>query len=103
MKKLTIILVLLLVVVSSFLTSARLKSGITGSIEPADGARKVWATSGMDSLSTVPLMGKFSLDVRAGNWKLFIEAIQPYKNTSVESVLVVDGEYTDAGVIKLPN
>lgn len=83
--------------------NSRLKSGIRGSIEPAEGGRRIWAISGTDSISTAPIMGKFSLDVRAGNWKLWIEAVQPYKNTSVESVLVVDGEYTDAGVIKLPN
>jgi hypothetical protein len=103
MKKLIIILSVVLIFLSGFLTSETFKSGIRGSIEPADAAKKVWAISGSDSVSTVPLMGKFSVDVRAGNWKLVIEAAQPYKSTSVESVLVVDGEYADAGVIKLPN
>jgi hypothetical protein len=41
--------------------------------------------------------------VKAGNWKLYVEGVQPYKNTVVESILVVDGQVTDVGVIKLPS
>ncbi|HEV7424233.1 MAG TPA: hypothetical protein VGO21_03525 [Candidatus Paceibacterota bacterium] len=103
MKKLVIILAALLILMSAFFSQHKFKSGIQGAIEPAEGAKKIWAISGADSVSAVPLMGKFLLDLKAGNWKLYIEAIQPYRNTTVESVLVVDGEYTDAGVIKLPS
>jgi hypothetical protein len=103
MKKLIIVLSTVLIVMSAFISHYEFKSGIQGTIEPPEGVKKVWAISGTDSMSTVPLNGKFSMDVKAGNWKLYIEAVQPYKNTVVESVLVVDGQYTDAGVIKLPS
>lgn len=103
MKKLIVILSVIMVAMSAFRSNSEFKSGIVGVIEPADGVKKVWAISGTDSVSTVPLTGKFSLEVKAGNWKLLVEGAQPYKNTVVESVLVVDGQVTDVGVIKLPS
>jgi len=101
MKKLIIVLSVVMVLASAFISHHVWKSGISGAIEPADGAKKVWAINGSDSTSAVPVQGKFSIELKPGNWKLYVEAVQPYKNTTVESVLVIDGQYTDAGVIKL--
>lgn len=103
MKKPIIVLSAALIIMSAFISHNEFKSGIQGTIEPTEGAKKVWAVSGADSVSAVPLMGKFSMEVKPGNWELFVEAVQPYKSTTVEGVLVVDGQYTDAGVIKLPS
>jgi hypothetical protein len=77
------------------------KSGIHGTVDPADGARKVWAISGTDSFSTIPVSGKFSVEVKPGNWSLILEGNPPYKNTSVNSVLVLDNQSTDAGIIRM--
>ena len=77
------------------------KSGIHGSVDPLDGARKVWAISGTDSFSTIPVSGKFSVEVRPGNWSLVLEGNAPYKNTVVNSVLVLENQSTDAGIIKM--
>ncbi|MEI9810072.1 MAG: carboxypeptidase regulatory-like domain-containing protein [Bacteroidota bacterium] len=101
MKKIIIILCIAFVALCAFVIPGKLKSGIYGSVDPADGARKVWAISGSDTVSAVPLTGKFSLEVKPGTWKLIVEAIAPYKNAVVESVLVQEGQSTDAGVIKL--
>jgi hypothetical protein len=76
-------------------------SGIHGTIDPADGASKVWAINGTDSFSTLPVSGRFSVSVKPGNWYLLVEGIAPYKNTAVNSILVLDNQSTDAGVIKM--
>ncbi len=78
-----------------------LKSGIHGTIDPADAARKVWAINGADSFSTIPVSGKFSVEVKPGNWFLLVEGIPPYKNAVMNSILVLDNQSTDAGVIKM--
>ena len=102
MKKYAIILcTVIFVLMSVFAFRGPIKPGIYGTIDPAEGARKVWAVSGTDSISAIPVAGKFSLDVKAGNWKLVVEAIAPYKNTAVDNILVQESQPTDAGVIKL--
>jgi hypothetical protein len=103
MRKLIIGLSAVIMVMSAFSSQKEFKSGIQGTIEPPEGVKKIWAISGTDTMSTIPVTGKFLMDVKAGNWKIYVESVQPYKNTVVESVLVVDNQYTDVGVIKLPS
>jgi len=101
MKKLAITLCTGFIAIFAFVSPDNAKSGIYGSIDPPDGSKRIWAISGTDSVSTVPLTGKFSLEVKPGTWKLIVEAVPPLKNTVVESVLVQEGQSADAGVIKL--
>lgn len=101
MKKLVIIACAAFIVMSAFVSLDRVKSGIHGTIDPPDGAKKVWAISGADSVSTVPLNGKFSMEVKPGTWKLIVEAVAPYKNTMIDNILVQEGQPADAGIIKL--
>ena len=98
MNKLLLLLAVILIVFSAFTT--RLEPGITGIVEPADAVNKVTAIRDNDSVSMVPLNGKFALTLKTGNWTLVVEAINPYKN-SVQNVLVLEGGPTDVGVIKL--
>lgn len=86
------------VLISSF---AKERSGIQGTIDPPEGARRIWAVSGKDSVSIIPSPGSFIMDVKAGSWKLVVEAVLPYKNAERESILVTDGQITDIGLIKL--
>lgn len=101
MKKTAIILSLVFVMISAFISSPSVKPGIYGTVEPPDAANKVWAISSSDSVSGVIVSGKFSIDVKPGNWTLVVEAIKPYKNAVVSNVLVLENQSTDAGVIKL--
>lgn len=101
MKTLVVILMAILLTASAFVWSAKSESGISGTIDPADGARKVWAIMGNDSLSVLPVSGKFLISVKPGNWNLYIEAAEPYKSTTVTNIAVIEGGPTDAGVIKL--
>ena len=86
---------------SAFITKNNIQTGITGTVDPADGAKTVWAIMGTDSVSAVPSSGKFSITVKPGTWMLVVEAIKPYKSTSVQNIVVLEGSPTDAGVIKL--
>ena len=100
MKKNVMVLGVVALAMSSFI-SLKNVSGIQGSIDPANGASKVMAISGTDTVSAIPVEGKFSLDVKAGTWKVIVEAVKPYKNAVKENILVGEDGYADAGVIKL--
>ncbi len=92
------------IVISIFLISsfaAKYRSGIQGTIDPPEGARRIWAISGKDSVSIVPAPGSFLIEVKPGSWKLVVEAVLPYKNSERESILVTDDQITDVGLIKL--
>ncbi len=93
--------VVVLIIMSAFISISNPEPGITGSIDPPDGASKVWAISGADSVSAMPVEGKFSLDVKAGTWQLLVEGVKPYKNAAKENIVVLEGQATDVGVIKL--
>jgi hypothetical protein len=75
---------------------------IKGKITPANGATKVWAISGNDTLKASVDGGSFNItDAKPGTYKLIVEAMPPYKNMAKEGVSVSDGQSTDVGEIKL--
>jgi hypothetical protein len=92
-------IIISVVLISSFASKNR--SGIQGTIDPPEGAKRIWAVSGKDSVSIIPTPGSFIMDVKPGSWKLVVEAVLPYKNAERDGVLVVEGELTDVGLIKL--
>jgi hypothetical protein len=100
MKKLLVLICAAFFIVSAF-SSRNFISSIYGTIEPAEGAKKVWAVNGMDSVSIVPESGKFSIAVTAGKWKLTVEANRPYQDAVIENINVEEGKSTDAGIIRL--
>ena len=102
MKKSAIfIFAAVVVLMSAFVSGNLLKSGAQGMVNPADGAKEVWAISNSDSVSVVPESGKFSLDLKPGTWKIHVVAIPPFKDAFVDNVTVQEGKYTDVGEIKL--
>jgi len=92
-------IVVTVLIMSAFNSDYR--SGIQGTIDPPEGAKRIWAVSGKDTVSIIPAPGSFIMDVKPGTWKLVVEAVLPYKNAERESILVMDGEITDIGLIKL--
>lgn len=78
-------------------------SGIKGLVRPADAViANVWAISGTDSVKVQPVKGEFALSVKAGTYKVIVDATDPYKDAILENVVVRDGQITDVGEIKLP-
>ena len=99
MNKIVITFCSAFIILTAFVTPDM--SGIHGTISPADGAKKVWALKGRDTVSVVPSLGTFTLQVKPGNWRLLIEAVKPYKDAVVMNIIVEEGRYADAGEIKL--
>ena len=99
MKKILLVLGIWGVSLGAFVFSGD-QSNITGVIDPPEGAIKVWAVLGSDSVSTVPSSGKFALSVKPGNWTVVIETVKPYKRV-MQTVMVLEGGPSDMGVIKL--
>jgi len=88
--------------ISSFTFPIKEASGIHGIIKPADKVKKM---CGLTAIKTPFLScltaGAFSLDVKPANWKLYVEAVKPYKDVTVTNVIVEESKYTDLGEIKL--
>jgi hypothetical protein len=75
---------------------------IRGSVNPPDGAVTVWALSSTDTVKTPVNSGNFELpNLRAGTYRVIIEAKPPYKNAAKEGVMVSEGGTTDVGQIIL--
>jgi len=77
------------------------RSGIQGTIDPPEGANRIWAVSGKDTVSIIPPPGSFLMDLKPGTWKLVVVAVLPYKNAERDNILVAEGQMTDIGTIKL--
>lgn len=103
MKKIILLCCLLSGFILAFTSGRRdtPESGIRGSVDPADGAVKVWAIRAADSVSTIILSGKFSFTLRPGNWNLRVEAVRPYRDAYRDNILVLDNQFTETGVISL--
>lgn len=77
-------------------------TSIYGSIEPAEGGKKVFAIKGTDTVAVIPQDGKFSVAVgSASNWKIHVQAIPPYKDAAVNNIMVEEGKSSDVGIVKL--
>jgi hypothetical protein len=101
MKNTGIIFCILIFLIGAFIPARPVLSSIYGSIEPQNAASKVLAINAKDTFAVIPQDGKFSVAVPGGTWKLYIQAIKPFKDITVENIAVIEGKSTDAGVIRL--
>ena len=68
---------------------------------PADGADKVWAIQGRDSVEMTGTQGEYYLrSINPGEWRLSVEANAPYLDTRYD-VIVQPGADRDLGEIRL--
>jgi hypothetical protein len=75
---------------------------IRGKIIPADGASQVWAMSDMDTVSASINQGSFEIsNAKAGTYKVYIDAVEPYRDFIRNGVQVNDGGSVDLGEIQL--
>jgi len=76
--------------------------GIKGIIIPADGASQVWAISSSDTLKAAISQGTFQIsNAKQGTYKIYIDAIEPYKDVVKEGVQVTENGTVDLGEIQL--
>lgn len=78
------------------------QSGIVGSVSPVDGAESVWAISATDSARGIINAGNFSLTVKPGTYKLYVDAKDPYQDVILD-VEVQSNRSADVGQIILKN
>lgn len=91
-----------LVAAGLFAFNVIVDGSIKGTVTPPDGAVRVWAISGTDTLKADVSNGAFEIGAaKPGTYKVIVEANAPYKNASKDGVEVKDGAPTDIGEIKL--
>jgi hypothetical protein len=76
-------------------------SAIKGRIDPTDAASFVVAISSMDSTRAAITDGMFTINTKAGSYKVIVVAKSPYKDVVKDNVEVADGNTTDLGTITL--
>jgi hypothetical protein len=69
---------------------------------PANGADKVWAIQGKDSVQMTNVNGEYILrSVRPGYWQVSVEANEPYRNACYQAGDLKPGMDRDLGEIRL--
>lgn len=69
---------------------------------PTNGAGKVWAIQGRDSIEMTNVNGEYILrSVRPGYWQVSVEANEPYRNASFRIDELKPGIDRDLGEIRL--
>lgn len=76
-------------------------SGIRGRMLPSRGVSVVMAIQGKDSVKAVPSSRGFFLPAGTGRWKLYVQAVPPYRSIEIRDVRVRAGSITNLGDIKL--
>ena len=75
---------------------------IKGKILPADGASQVWAISSSDTLKAAISQGIFEIsNVKQGTYKIYIDAIDPYRDVVRDGIQVSENGTVDLGEIQL--
>jgi hypothetical protein len=77
-------------------------SSLHATILPAEGAEKVWAVQGKDSIKMTGINGEYYLStVNPGRWQIHVEAKKPYQNARFKEVNIGPGVEKDLGEMKL--
>ncbi len=101
MKKTFATLVAIIVAVAGLHAfRAMQRATITGKVVPADGADKVYAINGTDSIKIKPTNGTFTFTIKPGSWTVLIDAREPLKDVVLD-VAVREGNSANLGEIKL--
>ncbi len=78
------------------------EGAIQGSVTPVEAVKEVVAVAGTDTLRSEMSGGTFVFsNVKKGTYTVWVRAIPPYQDTSVENVAVADSATTNIGEIKL--
>jgi hypothetical protein len=77
------------------------QSAITGRISPANAAENVWVISANDSIRAGVASGNFSVLVKPGTYKLFVDAKDPFKDVLLDNLDVKSNQALDIGEIIL--
>ena len=101
MKKTKTIGGIALIAIAGLFAFTTTQSSITGKVSPANAAEAVWAIGGTDSVKTTVTSGVFTLSVKAGTYKVLIDARDPYNDVLLDNIVVKDDAPADVGEIVL--
>ena len=77
-------------------------SGINGNVNAPDNVIEIIAVNNKDSIKIQPdKRGLFSCTGILGNWKIVINAKEPYKDVVLDKIEVINGRMTEIGEIIL--
>jgi len=69
---------------------------------PAEGADRVWAVQGRDSVEMMNINGEYILrSINPGHWEISVQSNEPYSNTRFDISDVKPGTDVDLGEIRL--
>ena len=69
---------------------------------PSDGADRVWAIQGKDSLEMTNVNGEYILrSINPGHWQISVEASEPYQDARFNVSDIKPGTDMDLGQIRL--
>lgn len=77
------------------------QTSITGKISPAEAADVICVIDAKDTLKTAIVWGNFSLPVKPGTYKLFVNAKAPYKNVSLGNLEIKQNQALNVGELIL--
>lgn len=99
MKRLFILSAIALVIFLVSFTFRNNASSISGRVTPADAASTVLAISGKDTVTGILTTGNFSMTVKPGVYRVWIDTRDPYKDVLLENISVKEGQAIDVGEI----
>ncbi|HEY4291168.1 MAG TPA: hypothetical protein VGN00_28905 [Puia sp.] len=71
-------------------------------MSPANSVERAWAIQGKDSIEMTNVNGEFFLrSINPGQWKVSVEAVQPFKNVEFEVGDIKPGFDRDLGELRL--
>lgn len=75
---------------------------VMGTVKPGEAALRAWLISATDTFQSPIQSGQFAITrVKAGTYRLTIEAMPPYQKAVKTGIKVTDGGSVDLGVIHL--
>jgi hypothetical protein len=101
MKRLIIICGIIFLAMLALSAYHKIQTSISGRVIPVDGANVAWAISTKDSVTSNIVNGAFSFSVKPGIYRIIVDALEPYKDATVENVTVKEGQTVDVGEIVL--
>lgn len=100
LKTLSLTFLIALLLLSSF--TLLWNSPVKGTIYPSNAGLKAWLFSLRDTFNAPVEEGIFQINnVKPGSYTLMVEGRPPYRNAVKNTVIVVDGQMTDVGVIEM--
>lgn len=76
---------------------------ISGRIMPAMGLRKVWLIQDFDTLAVNQQAGAFKINVKPGSYNIWVDAVAPYQDLRLDSILLEEEGTRNLGELHLSN